>query len=386
LIGVIAGGGVIETITSSGPPPTAGAAPLPGAFPELFADTNGGVPREYGALVICAVVLCYVFFGGMRGTAWANAFQTSVFMVLGLATFVVIANRLGGQDSLLENLRILGEAVPADKASRSAMSKTLFCTYMLVPFSVGMFPHLFQHWLTARSAATFKLPVVAHPLFILIVWVPCVLVGIWATTNLVTLPPAVAENSNRILIFLVKSKAGPVLGGFLAAGVLAAIMSSLDSQFLCLGTIFSTDVVNHYLGRDRFTDRQQVWIARGFIVAIVALTYWFSLYEPPSVFALGVWTFAGFASLFPLVFAAIYWKRLTVAGAYASVLAMAAVWVYLFRESGYGQDRAYHVLVAGYETMPVLWTFLAATVALVGVSLVTRPPSDETLRRFFDDV
>jgi len=385
LVGVIASGGVVETITSAGPPPTAGAAPLPGAFPALFPGTHGGVPRQIGALVICSVVLCYVFFGGMRGTAWANTFQTVVFMILGLVTFIVIANRLGRQDSFWENLRILGEAVPPDKATRVDMSKLQFFTYLLVPLSVGMFPHIFQHWLTARSASTFKLPVVLHPIFIMIVWLPCVLIGVWAASNLVVLPPAIAENPNRVLVFLVKSKAGPVLGGFLAAGVLAAIMSSLDSQFLCLGTIFSTDVLNHIFGSDRFTDRQQVWIARAFIVAIVAITYGLSLFEPPSVFTLGIWCFTGFASLFPLVVAAIYWRRLTAAGAYASVLAMAAVWLYLFWQSGFGQNRAYVVNVAGYETMPVLWTLLAALVALVGVSLATRPPSDETLRKFFPE-
>jgi SSS family solute:Na+ symporter len=390
LIGVIASGGVIETMTAGGPPLTPGAAPIAGAFPEFFADTNGGVPRQIGALVVCAVVLSYVFFGGMRGTAWANAFQTSVFMALGLVTFVVIANRLGKQDGLWENLQRLGEAVPADKATRVDMSKTLFFTYMLIPFSVGMFPHLFQHWLTARSAATFKLPVVAHPLFIMIVWVPCVLIGVWATTDLITLPSAVAENPNRVLVFLVKSKAGPILGGFLAAGILAAIMSSLDSQFLCLGTIFSTDVVNFFFGRDRFTDRQQIWIARGFIVAIVAVTYCFSLFEPPSVFVLGVWCFTGFASLFPLVFAAIYWRRLTAAGAAASVLAAAAAWLYLFWQADFGQNGSYAVTIPigenQYDTMPVLWTFLAAVISLIVVSLATRPPSEKTLSRFFNEV
>ena len=59
----------------------------------------------------------------------------------------------------------------------------MFFTYMLIPLSVGMFPHLFQHWLTAKSAESFKVPVVLHPLFIMIVWVPCVLIGVWATTD-----------------------------------------------------------------------------------------------------------------------------------------------------------------------------------------------------------
>jgi SSS family solute:Na+ symporter len=57
LIGVLAAGTVINGVTR-------------GAFPEIFADTGGGVPPWLASLVICCVVLLYVFFGGMRGTAW----------------------------------------------------------------------------------------------------------------------------------------------------------------------------------------------------------------------------------------------------------------------------------------------------------------------------
>ena len=65
----------------------------------------------------------------------------------------------------------------------------------------------------------------------------------------------------------------PVLIGLLTAGVLAAIMSSLDSQFLCLGTIFTNDIVIHRAGSEKYTDKQIIFIARCFIVVIVALTY-----------------------------------------------------------------------------------------------------------------
>ena len=270
------------------------------------------------------------------------------------------------------------------------MSQMRFFTYLLIPLSVGMFPHLFQHWLTAKSARSFKLPIVAHPVFIMIVWVPCVLIGVWATTNLVPAKPPLPANPNAILAFLVKtqvggSTAGSVLVGLLAAGILAAIMSSLDSQFLCLGTIFSTDVVLHYAGRDRFSDRQQVLITRIFIVAIVVITYLIVLLmdNPRSVFALGIWCFSGFASLFPLVFAAVYWRRLTLAGAYASVLATISIWAVLFWKSDFGGNRTYSVLIAGYETMPVVTIFAASLVAMVGVSLLTRPPDEVTLRKFF---
>ncbi|MEM9187439.1 MAG: sodium:solute symporter family protein [Planctomycetota bacterium] len=378
LIGVMASGTVIQNMTA-------------GAFPDLFPTpekppTNGGVPPWIGSLVVCLVVLSYVFFGGMRGTAWANALQTTVFMILGVVTFVVIANKLGGEESLFANLEKLGGALDDSKATRVEMSRTKFFTYMLIPLSVGMFPHLFQHWLTAKSAGAFKLPVVAHPLFIMIVWVPCVLVGVWATTDLASIPPPVAGNPNSVLPFMVKKLTSPELGGFLAAGILAAIMSSLDSQFLCLGTMFSTDVVNHYR-KQPLSDRGQVLATRGFIIAIVAVTYALSLSNNRSVFALAVWCFSGFSSLFPMVFAAVYWRGLTKAGAYASVIAAAGTWVYLFAQSDWGQNRTYALELplggSAYEIMPVAAMFAASTAALVVVSLVTTKPSDATLGKFF---
>ena len=392
LIGVISGGAVVQSLT-------AGLAPDWPMFQSFDANGDpirafhGGVPPWLGSLVICCVVLVYVFFGGMRGTAWANTFQTLVFMVLGVITFFVIANKLGGQDSILDNLKALANSVPEDKITRSEMSKTKFFTYLLIPLSVGMFPHLFQHWMTAKSANTFKLPVVCHPLFIMIVWVPCVLVGIWATGNLIPPKPPLPSNPNTILPFLVKTQTGPVLGGFLAAGILAAIMSSLDSQFLCIGTIFNNDIVTHYMGKERVSDQQQVLFTRLFIIGIVAVTYLLSLGNVRSVFAMGVWCFSGFSALFPIVLAALYWRGLTAAGAISGIFAAIASWCILFYqgtkvpiEKGGLSKFVVEVPIgeSTYEIMPVVVMFLAAAVTMVVVSMITPKPKEETLAKFFN--
>ena len=81
----------------------------------------------------------------------------------------------------------------------------------------------------------------------------------------------------------------------------------------------------------------------------------------------------------PLVVAALYWPRVTKAGAFASILTTAAVWLALFQASGYGADR--HYLFLGM--MPVVTIFACSTTALVVVSLLTAPPSRATLSRFF---
>ena len=67
-------------------------------------------------------------------------------------------------------------------------------------------------------------------------------------------------------------------------------------------------------------------LARLFIVTIVAVTYGLSLF-PRAVFDLGLWSFSGFCGLFPLVVGAVYWRRLTAAGALGSVLTTSACWL-----------------------------------------------------------
>ncbi|MCH7814497.1 MAG: sodium:solute symporter family protein, partial [Planctomycetes bacterium] len=191
LIGVIGAGTVIGKVTR-------------GAFPEALAASGGAIPFWLGSGIVCLVVMTYVFFGGVRGTAWANAFQTIVFMGLGLLTFILIAHQLGGpanatalvqqynptklkravneQDrQQYERQLAAWEADPKAAVIKprepQEVTQLQFLTYMFIPLSVGMFPHLFQHWLTAKSARTFRLSIIAHPVMIMVVWVPCVLIG-----------------------------------------------------------------------------------------------------------------------------------------------------------------------------------------------------------------
>ena len=427
LIGIIGAGKTIEPVTA-------------GAFPALFTNPTapqwlGGVPPWLTGLVVSLVVLSYVFMGGSRGAAFANTFQTIVFMIMGLVAFTFIINALGGinnagkvparinekglivqdyyfdkkSEQLKENLppKTIGRVVDSENSNLTnqqphfwrepvnaefkkknpktgelvAFERELgipfitFVTYLFIPLSVGMFPHLFQHWLTARSAKSFRLTVIAHPLCIMVVWVPCVLVGAWASGVLPPgiPPPAVLSAMLNLLV------GDPVLIGLLTAGVLAAIMSSLDSQFLCLGTIFTNDIVIHRAGAEKYSDKQIIFIARCFIVAIVALTYGLAmLAKNANVFDLAIWCFSGFSALFPVIFAALYWKRTTKQGAIASIIAALVTWLYYFHESGYGGEY-----MVGPGIVPAAICFGASAAALVVVSLFTEPPSKETLDKFF---
>lgn len=429
LIGILGAGKILMPVTA-------------GALPELFPNPEtpqwaGGIPEWLTGLIVCGVAFSYVFLGGSRGAAWANTFQTLVFMAMGILAFFLIARSLGGfrqatelsakfnsegflvqthrYDSEAGVLRendppkvigkYAGEARDAagrhpllarrptpvelyvqDTANGGGEAKFsqqygigtwMFFSYLFIPLSAGMFPHLFQHWLTARSAKAFRLTFVAHPLCILAVWVPCVLIGTWATG---ILPPLESSKVSSVLGRMVSTLVGsPLLSGLLTAGVLAAIMSSLDSQFLSLGTMFTNDVVLHAAGTRRFSDRQILRIARAFVLGVVVIAYLLSRIASQNIFDLAVWCFTGFSTLTPLVIGSLYWRRTTLAGAYASIAVGTLSLLYLFYKSGYGREE----YAVGPGIVPAAVCVLAAGVVLVKVSFLTKPPSDEILAKFF---
>ncbi len=397
---------------------------------------EGGIAPWITGLVICGVVLTYVFLGGVRSTAWANTFQTLVFMFTGIVAFLMISSAVAQKNpeynlkeaGIIYNIKRATEYVETHKPERLArgvhpgattkyeeqqqayeeqmmeamnneavggaamkepeepiepkpsMSHLVFITFLFIPVSIGMFPHVFQHWLTAKDAKTFRLAIVAHPICIAIVWLPCILIGVWAA-GLAAAGDISISNPSTVLGTMVNLIANPWLLGLLMAGVLAAIMSSLDSQFACLGTMFTNDIVIPIRGKDYYSDADKLKLARLFVVGVVAVAYLASLalMETASVFGLGIWCFTGFTALFPIVFAALYWKRVTSVGVYACMAVTTGLWIFWFHQSGYGADK--HFLILGM--LPIAPLTLASAAALVIGSLCSTPPERRLVNRFF---
>lgn len=432
IIGIIGAGNMIAAAT---------AGAFPGVFPSDTPQLNGSIPFWLGTLVSTGVVWLYVWLGGARATAWANALQTLIFLVVGVVTFWVIADKLGGADAATRAVQRLNPSKlaraatpddervyqqrlaewraatqPAASAAVSAsgaaagpairphkprtMTELEFLSYGAIPLSVAMFPHLFQLWLTARSAKSFRLTVTLHPLLIMAIWAPCVAIGVWASAAVMDgrvvvpfTPDMPNANPNIVLGLMVRALDAPVISGLLAAGVLAAILGGMDAQFLSLGSMFTHDVVDHYARGDRMTDRQRLLTGRVFVILVV-LACWLltlALREAKPIFGLAVWCFSGFAALFPLVFAALYWRRATKWGAYASIAAGFGLGAYYYISAGLAHGFSSRIeplvhlpgLPSDYAVVPALPMTVVAAVALVLVSLVTRPPDRATVEKFF---
>src|SRR5262249_50298251 len=120
----------------------------------LYAISGGRVPFWLGGAIVAMVVLSYVFFGGMRGTAWVNTFQTTLFLVFGAIALVVIGAGMGGFSKAIQGLQ--SSQFTTALLTRERISPLFFLSYTFIPLSSINFPHMIIFCLTAQRMQHFK--------------------------------------------------------------------------------------------------------------------------------------------------------------------------------------------------------------------------------------
>ena len=392
----------------------------------LAAISGGAIPYWLGGAIVAMVVMSYVFFGGMRGTAVVNTVQAMMFLAVGTIALAVISAGMGGFSQAVESM--LAEPRLAPLLTRERISPLYFFSYTFIPLSSIAFPHICIFCLTAKRMAHFKRTVIAYPICILAIWLPSVMLGVMA--NRVTDVPALTEKiearttlatqgarlsagerntlrsrmeGDDVLVLLLERFAPLWLAGLLGAGIMAAVMAS-DSQILALSTMFTEDVFAHYGGKERFGEAVQVQTGRAFVVIVTVVAYAIAMVSIESIFAVAVqYGFSGFAALAPLLVAALFWRRSTKWGACAVTVwvatAVAATALFqnlvpapppgpphvVWRVAGFDAVARTAGGTAVFGLLPVVPMVLGSVALMIVVSLLTRPPGAATVRRYFPD-
>lgn len=390
----------------------------------MNAISGGRIPFWVGGALVALVVMSYVFFGGMRGTAWVNAFQTTLFLLFGAIALGVIGAGMGGFGRAVSEL----SASPATAAllTRERVSPLYFFSYTFIPLSSICFPHIIIFCLTAERVQHFKKTVILYPLCMLAIWLPAVFLGVTAN-RAVEVPAIQAKLEARktlatqsatlsseqktelrakaagddILVRLLEHYAPLWLVGLLGAGIMAAVMAS-DSQILALSTMFTEDIFAFYEGKTKFGEAAQVRTGHLFVILITIVAYVIALRWPQSIFDLAVqFAFSGYSALLPLLVGALFWKRSTKWGALAVTLwaAAAVIAVAVFQsvvpapapgtEVGFGSLLGQAIVsrtAAGTSVLgflPVVPMVIVSFLLMMVVSLLTTKPSASTIRRYF---
>lgn len=376
VIGVMGGGHTLETVS------------------------EGFIPYWLGGLIVAIVVMSYVFFGGMRGTAWVNTLQTIMFLTFGTIAFLLISRQIGGFDEIMSKLATNPKTQSLLTRQRIPMEE--FFSYTLIPLSAIMFPHISIMCMTAERVTHFRKTVVFYPICIMLIWLPSVLLGIVASVEFPGLKPGESDN---VILRLLASHTDAWLAGVLGAAIMACVMAT-DSQILALSTMFTQDVFAHYGGQKRFGEKVQVWTGRMFVVVVTVFAYFVALQlkDKAGIFELAIrFAFSGFAAMCPVMLAALFWRRSTKWGALASTLWVTAtiigIW-YLhsttasiapkpgepFTQIAPALGNLFvrspgNVLV--YNYLPVLPMVVGSAIAMVLVSCMTKTPSQATIDRYF---
>jgi solute:Na+ symporter, SSS family len=343
-----------------------------GAGYVLNVISEGIIPYWAGAGITYLVVLIYVFFSGVMGVGWSNAFQGMFMMVMAWALGIYLPHTLyGGIGEMFTAIIDAGQEAmlraPGLTADGSAWDWWGFSSAVLVSaIGFSVWPHFFMRSFAARSANSLRLSVVLYPTF-LIFLVPILMIGFSAVVAF----PGVDQADSILPYVLMQLELPAIIIGLFCAGALAASMSSGDAILHSAASIGIRDGVNRALKSPLKDKTERFWIQISVLV-IGLIAYLFAVVIDVSIVALLLGSYGGVAQIFPIIFVMFYWKRATKAGALAGLFGGILV-------------NTFFLIFSELKPVDIhegIFGLAANIILLVGVSLLTRPDDPETVKKF----
>ena len=324
-------------------------------------------------LIFAAIIIVYTFSGGFKAVCWTDFFQGLLMLVAMLAVPIMMVaspkidvgavQSVAGGDFSLNPFK----ASPQDIISGLAWGLGYF----------GM-PHILVRFMSIRSAKEVKKSASVAIIWVILTLGAAIVIALIARSTV--LGSGLVENGTqeRVFIEVVKTLFPGFIAGLLLSAIIAAAMSTADSQLLVASSSFTSDIYKPVF-RKNASEKEVLWVGRG-VVAIVAVVAFFiakSGLSGESKFASSIMdmvsnAWGGFGSAFgPVIILSLFWKRFTYKGAIAGVLGGAIVdvlWLIFLTES-----------TGIYELAP---GFAAGLICAVVVTLIDKKPSEEVIAIF----
>jgi sodium/pantothenate symporter len=369
----------------------------------LVDETAGsaGIDRAYylGLALFTVVVVGYTLIGGFLAAVWTDLFQ-SVLMLLGVMLLLPLAvSAAGGMEQATQaaieqtDARFAwGPGYAAD--GRAFLPTGLAISYFFVFIFSGLgSPAGIVRIMATRSAATIRRSVVLLSLYNLGIYLPLVVISVAARAVLPRLSAA-DEVIPRLTLLTTRGLwGGSLIAGLILAAPFGAVMATVSAYLVVISSGIVRDVYLRFVRPDA-DDAQLRRLARLAMIAVGAVAVVANLRPVAYLQAIVVFASTSSAATFavPALMMA-YWRRASMAGALAAMLAGSGVMLGLFAtgwvlawqgfDPRIGQAtsfRPYYLL--GLE--PIVWGLAASLLAGVGVSLATSPPPLALVRRLFE--
>lgn len=376
-------------------------------------------PKYYvGLMVFSITVVGYTLIGGFLASVWTDLFQ-SVMMVIGVTLLVCLAVPMAG--GLEQASRTAIAATSPDialgpgysTAGREFLTPGLALSMFFVWVFAGFAsPASMVRVMAAQNTEVMRKSIVLLSCYNCLIYIPLIITCIAARTLIPDLGTQSDEVIPRMSLLVTRNfpfQTGPFVSGLIMAAPFGAIMASVSCFVLVIASGLVEDIYAKYINPNP-TEAQLRRATTVSMVSVGAIAILANLNPPQYLQALVVLSgSAGAATFIAPMMMACYWRRATAAGALTGMLGGFLVYFAIY-SCGWAQNwatshptmslaqqiiavlgedpkigpagffRPYYIL--GVD--PIIWGLLASVIGGIGGSLLSRPPSPELVKRFFD--
>ena len=330
-------------------------------------NTVLGVEPTVAMYIAAAIIIVYTFLGGFSAVCWTDFLQGMLMLLALLVTPIValFVMKAGGGAEIVAVPEHYWSLLPSGRFDWKSIAEILTG----LGWGLGYFgmPHIIIRYMAIRSPAEMKKSRVIGSVWTCLILLFAVVVAVVGKRFLGEL-----DDSSLVFITMVRRIFPAVISGILLSAILAAAMSTADSQLLASASAFASDVYRPVI-RKKASDREMLWVGR-IVVILISIAALIIAANPNSGSIMDLvgnaWGLFG-AAFGPVIILSLFWRRLTFGGAVAGIVAGAVV------------DALWLIFLAGptglYEIVP---GFIVGLVAAVVVSLIGGGASKEVTELF----
>lgn len=335
--------------------------------------TYTGAPEWVGITVMGVTVILYCMAGGIRSIMLTDLIQGVLMVVTAVVTFFVSLELGGGLDVINAKLAAMDTNYVSFPGHNNSYPWQNYVSMIVMWsfFAIGQ-PHLFTKFFTMKDHKTMFKAVILGTLGM---WFSASFIEWCGVTGIIAFPGLEGKNSDFVVPLILQGGLSPVLSSLMVAGIFSAGMSTISSLLLTATSAASRDLYQKILKRDA-TDEETWRLSKVITVVLGIIAIGIGISKPGSIFQIVLFAFGGLGIWAAPILLGMYWRRATTTSVYVGVIAAEILYVLITLE--------FPSWSFGFNPLIVAWAF--AMVVMILVSLVTKPVSDATIRRHFDDL
>ncbi|EAQ55773.1 sodium/proline symporter [Vibrio sp. MED222] len=336
---------------------------------KLF-ETVFGLDYTTAVIIGTVCVVSYTLFGGFLAVSWTDLVQG---LLMSAALLIVpIAAMNGGLGQLSSDLHNINPELLTLWNDAKGEPLSAIAIISLAAWGLGYFgqPHILARFKATRSNKDLTTARRIAVIWTALSMIGAMLVGLVGLIYVTNSGAPKLDDGEKIFMLLVNAMFHPVIAGILLAAILAAIMSTADSQLLVSSSAMAEDLYKQVLKKDA-TSEEIVRVGRFAVILISLVALVLAMTPDSSVLGLVSYAWAGFGAAFgPAIVLSLYWSRMNRNGALAGIV-VGGVTIVLWKQFTGGWFDV-------YEIVPGI---ILSTLSIVIVSLMTGEPEDEVKKQ-----